>query len=291
MLQHALRAYLELGVEIYVQIHESTKGRGGMSRWKALKRVIDFVDVPSADAAVVHDLAEAIADLCALVDDGFKNSWIRSAHVQKMRPQAANQPLEEDLEDSSADERVEKANNSVVHVPEAADANLHDEKDGNWDQSTEHGSRPDGNDLVARRVRELGVDNITALKKQRKGTRGSRMSFVDAQSQSAHEDHGQDVRPGHLEPLSKARTAVEVAWVVDDLVSKGVVASPLVALFRSQCAMSVSSSCVVASRVHRSWCSVDARGACVGGALTVAAEEVHCGYGVERMEDGGWRTR
>lgn len=42
-------------------------------------------------------------------------------------------PLDEDLEDSCTDESVQQAKNSVVDIPEGADAELHQEEneDGN----------------------------------------------------------------------------------------------------------------------------------------------------------------
>ena len=49
-----------------------------------------------------------------------------------MWSQASDEPFEEDLEDGGCDEAVEKTDDTVVHIPEGADADLHDqnEEDG-----------------------------------------------------------------------------------------------------------------------------------------------------------------
>ena len=74
-----------------------------------------------------------------------------------MWSKATDEPFNEDLEDSSSNERVEKTNDGIVDVPKRADANLHAQNNEDWDQGAEHCGSPDRDDLVAERVGELRV--------------------------------------------------------------------------------------------------------------------------------------
>lgn len=81
-----------------------------------------------------------------------------------MRSQAADEPLDKDLEDGGADERIKKTDDSVVDVPEGSNADLHHKNDENGDDAGKEGGQPDGDDLVAKRVSEFGKDNLAVGK-------------------------------------------------------------------------------------------------------------------------------
>lgn len=67
-------------------------------------------------------------------------------------------PLDEDLEDSCTDESVQQAKNSVVDIPEGADAELHQQENEDGNQRSEQGSGPNWDDLVAGRIGVLWED-------------------------------------------------------------------------------------------------------------------------------------
>ena len=52
---------LEFGIEVEVEVDESTKGSSGMSRWHRFQRVIDLVLVTPTNISLKHDLAKASA--------------------------------------------------------------------------------------------------------------------------------------------------------------------------------------------------------------------------------------
>jgi hypothetical protein len=83
------------------------------------------------------------------------------------------------LEDGGADERVEKADDAVVDVPEGADADLHEQDDDDGDDGGEEGGEPDGDDFLAQRVAELGPDDFAVGEGDGEGSRGSGLCFVD----------------------------------------------------------------------------------------------------------------
>jgi hypothetical protein len=72
----------------------------------------------------------------------------------------SNEPLDEDLENGGNNQGVQKTNGSVVDVPEAADADGADQEDSKGNEESHESSSPDRNDLVAKGVRELRVDNL-----------------------------------------------------------------------------------------------------------------------------------
>ena len=68
-----------------------------MATGKAFEGVINRVGVARADRAVVVDLLQSVAELGPIVwDNGL-------AHGKEVRTKAADQPFEEDLEDSCSD--------------------------------------------------------------------------------------------------------------------------------------------------------------------------------------------
>jgi hypothetical protein len=146
---------LELGIQVEVQEDEASKGSGGVTRWHGLQAVVNLLAVARADAAVKHDLAISIgnvavdASLVAVVvltksetrwDDGLADS-------EEVRAETTNEPLDEDLEYSGGDERVQQTNGSIVHVPEAAGADLDNQKYSKGDEEGHQSGSPNGNDL------------------------------------------------------------------------------------------------------------------------------------------------
>jgi hypothetical protein len=126
---------LQLGVKVQVQEHEASKSCSSMTRWHRLETVVDFTLVARANAAVEHDLSEAIGDVparCTSVvaiivgtDRGEDISWDDGlASCEEVGTETANEPLDEDLEDGGGDKSVEKSDGSVVDVPEATGADL-----------------------------------------------------------------------------------------------------------------------------------------------------------------------
>lgn len=207
---------LELGVKVEIQEDEAAKSCGGMTAWERLYGVINLILVASADATVVHDRLVAIAGFGALRNHGL-------AHDEEVGTEAANQALEEDLENGGGDEGVQETDDGVVDVPEAANANLHDQDNGNRDHRSQESGKPNRHDFVAKRIGEFGIDNLTVLKQDGKGATGSGRGLVEAKllkrsvciaclylvftyTQDTHEDHGEDIAPGHLQPLPERRS-------------------------------------------------------------------------------------
>lgn len=96
-----------------------------------------------------------------------------------MRAQTTDQPLDKDLEDGGRNQGVQQTDDGVVYVPEGANANLHDEEDENGDKGGEQRSGPDWNDLLAKRVGELGVHHLTVREEDGKRAGWCRVGFVD----------------------------------------------------------------------------------------------------------------
>lgn len=104
--------YLQLGVEVQEQVDEASESRGRMARWERLQTVVDLVLVASAYAAIVHNSSPASASLLS------KGRNIGVADGEEMRAQTSDEALEHDLEDSGGDQRVQKAQDGIVDVPE-----------------------------------------------------------------------------------------------------------------------------------------------------------------------------
>lgn len=128
---------LELGVEVEGQEDEASKGGGGVTGWHTFKTVIDLLLISSTDAAVEHNLAVAIGNVSvyAAVDAVICCAHAetvgddRLAHGEEVRAETADEPLDEDLEDGSGDERIEQTDSSVVDIPETASPDLYNKKD------------------------------------------------------------------------------------------------------------------------------------------------------------------
>ena len=148
---------LELRVEVQIQVNEASERSRGVPRWHGLQTIIDLVLVARADAAVEHNRAEPIRHV-AMRDEVGRDH--RLADSEEVRTQSTDEPLDEDLEDGCGDERVQQADGGVIDVPEAAGSDLHDQEDEEGDEEGHQSSRVDGNDLVAHRVGELGVDDL-----------------------------------------------------------------------------------------------------------------------------------
>jgi hypothetical protein len=149
--------HLQLGVEVEVEEAEACEGGGAVARGERFQGVVDFVAVPGADGAVVHDLPKSCAQLRST------QGHIRLANGEEMGSKSANQPFQEYLEDGRGDEAVEQPDDGVVRVPEGANSDLADEDDDDGDEGAEHGRGPDGDDVFAERVGEFGVDDFAVL--------------------------------------------------------------------------------------------------------------------------------
>lgn len=112
--------------------------------------------------------------------------WIWLADSQEVRAEASNEPLDEDLKHSGSDQGVEQAKDSVVEVPEAPNADLHEEKHSQGDEAGKQCGGPDGDDLAAKRVGEVRVRNVAIIVVDGERTRRSWAKKVDTESEGAH---------------------------------------------------------------------------------------------------------
>lgn len=160
---------LELRVEVEIQEHEASEGGSSVARGHGLEGVVDLFLVTCADASVEHDRAEAVGDVGACGSSRLEGVGVkgevgrdhRLADGEEMRAETSNEPLDEDLEDGSHDQGVQKTNGGVVDIPERAHPDLADEEDGEGDEEGHESGGPNGDDLVAQRVGKLGVNNLS----------------------------------------------------------------------------------------------------------------------------------
>lgn len=167
---------LELGVEVKVQVDEASKGGSGMSTGHRLKSIVDLALVASANIGSVVELK---ISLVVVSSHGASASHVRLADLEEMRSESTDEPLDKDLEDSGGDEGVEKADNSVVDIPERADADLHHQEDKDGNKSSQQGSGPDGNDLSSERISVLRPDNLAIGKGNGERSSGGGLCEVD----------------------------------------------------------------------------------------------------------------
>lgn len=171
---------LELGVEVEGQEDESRKGSGGVTRRHRLERIINLIRITSADILGVVNLGETLRRVALFGNLGVGSaSNVGLADGQEVRAQATDKPLDEDLEDGGGDEAVQKTQDAVVDVPKRADANLHAQDDEDGNDGGQEGGEPDGNDFLAHRVGELGVDNFAVGELDGKRAGGGRVGVVD----------------------------------------------------------------------------------------------------------------
>lgn len=153
-----------------------------MTAGHGLKTVVNLVLVTSADLASEVNVLEALGVVAILGNARVLagKSRVGTADGQEVRTQATNEPLDEDLEDSRADEGVEKTDDGVVGIPEGPDAHLHAEDDEDGDQSSQESGSPDWDDLLAKRVGELRVDDLAVgVERNSKRTVRCRVGEVD----------------------------------------------------------------------------------------------------------------
>lgn len=191
---------LELGVEVQVQVDKAGKGSGGVSTGHGLESIVDLALVTSADIGSVVELQ---VSLVVVSSHGARSLHVRLADLEEVRSETTNKPLDEDLENSSGDERVEKTDGGIVEVPETADTDLHHQEDEDGDQSSQQSSSPDRDDLSTERVSVLGPDNFAVVEGDREGSCGCGLSEVDTKANSTHNSHGDNVEPCVLDPLSE----------------------------------------------------------------------------------------
>lgn len=202
---------LQLGVEVQVQVDETSERSRGVAGRHRLKTVVDLFPVTCADATVEHDLTVPICDV-AIGATGFDTVVVgadsvkdvgrddRLADGKEVRTKTSNEPLDEDLENSRGDQSVEKSDGSIVQVPEAASADLHDQEHSKGDEERHERGSPNGNNFVPHRVSELRVDNLSILEDDGEAAAWGWISEVYTETDSAHEGHGKDVEPGSLDP-------------------------------------------------------------------------------------------
>ena len=83
------------------------------------------------------------------------------------------------MEDGGGDEGVEEPDDGVVDVPEGADADLHTQDDKDRDQGSHQRGGVDGDDILAERIGEFGVDDLAVAKFNGEGSSRRWVSFVD----------------------------------------------------------------------------------------------------------------
>lgn len=186
--------HLHLRVQVEEEVQEPRPRSGAVARRHGFKRVVNLVDVASANVALEHDSPEALTAL------GGDLGRVRVADGEEVRSETANQPFDKDLEDCGTDEGVEKTDDGVVAVPEGPNAGLHAEDDENRDQRGQEGREPDGHDFMAQRVGELRVDNLSVSECDWEGSAWSRLRFVDSQTNGTHGRHGEQVQPCEFQP-------------------------------------------------------------------------------------------
>lgn len=166
---------LELGVEVEVQKDEASKGRRGVAAGHTLQAVIDLLAIAGADVRGEVDVLETTDAVRGSPD----KSRVGLAHVEEVRAQTTNEPLDEDLEDGGRDQAVENTEAGVVEIPKGANADLHDQEDEHGDEGGEKRGRPDGNDFLAERVGKLGVYDLAVGEGDGEGAGGGRRGEVD----------------------------------------------------------------------------------------------------------------
>lgn len=177
-----VREDLELRIEVQIQVDEASEGGSGVTGRERLERIIDLVLVARADLRRVVYLIEAggvvRGALLALGVAGQADVGL--ADVEEVGAQAADQALEEDLEDGGRDERVQQAEDAVVDVPERPHPDLHEQDHDDGDHGRQERRQPDRDDLLAQRVGELRVHYL-AVGGVGHGERagGCRWGFVD----------------------------------------------------------------------------------------------------------------
>jgi hypothetical protein len=206
---------LELAVEVEVEEHEAGESSSGVTRGHGLESVVDLGLVTRTDAAVEHDLAVAIGNVSGklvvrvCVGGVESASWDdRLADGEEVGTKSSNEPLDEDLEDSGDNQGVEKTNGSVVDVPEAAHTDGADEEDDKRNKEGQESSSPDGDDLVAEGVSELGVDDLAVLEGDREAAARRGVSEVDTKTDGTKDSHRDNIKSGCLDPLAKGRARV-----------------------------------------------------------------------------------
>lgn len=163
-----------------------------MAGRERFERIVDLLRISGADGTGVHDLSQAVSGVekaSDTINADFGNARFANlasqsistaqrsrrtwtTNRQKVRPQTTDQPLQEDLEHGSIDESVKQSHDSVVEVPEAADADLHAGHDEDGDDAGQERSEPDGDDVLAQGVGELRVHDFAILEVD--GERASR---------------------------------------------------------------------------------------------------------------------
>lgn len=177
-----VREDLELRIEVQIQVDEASEGGSGVARRERLERIIDLVLIARADLRRVVYLVEtgSVVRGALLALGVAGQADVGLADVEEVGAQAADQALEEDLEDGGRDERVQQAEDAVVDVPERPHPDLHEQDHDDGDHGRQERRQPDRDDLLAQRVGELRVHYL-AVGGVGHGERagGCRWGFVD----------------------------------------------------------------------------------------------------------------
>lgn len=86
--------------------------------------------------------------------------FVYDTAVCKMK-QTSNEPLDENLEDSCNNQGIKQTDSRVVDVPKRTYSDLADEEDSKWNEERHEGSSPYRDDLVAKRVSKLWIDDFS----------------------------------------------------------------------------------------------------------------------------------
>lgn len=129
-----------------------------------------------------------------------------------MGAQATDEGFQEDLEYCRCDERVEEPDDSVVDIPEGADADLHAENDEDRDQCCHQRRGVDGDDVLSERVGEFGIDDLAVTEINGEGARRRRRGFVDLDGISGcYEMEREVLTPRPMTPMiTMVRMSVQV---------------------------------------------------------------------------------
>lgn len=182
--------------------------------------------IACADRAVIVDHSEASADIVAIW------SWWqdRVADLKEVWRNAADEALQDNLDESRSNNGVEDTEEGVVAIPERLDAVLHGQDDEHWDEYTDACGGPDWNDVSAMWIGKFWVDDLSILKvdwevaswrwakevnlepsisKQiivKSSIKRRHRMLTYSHSQSSKGSQGKGVQPVMLDPISRGRT-------------------------------------------------------------------------------------
>lgn len=117
-----IRENFQFGVDVVVQVEKPRPCCSAVTAGKRLQGVVNLIEVAPANVPLKHDVAKSVTS-CS------DNARIWIANRKEVWPKTTYEPLQEYLEDRCVYKRIKQADNGVVGVPEAPNANLHTEND------------------------------------------------------------------------------------------------------------------------------------------------------------------